>query len=209
MSETYTTTHSNARSLTYWSRPAIKPETPWFLVRFVSASPQWELPKHNFYVHWETKKKKNGVNRAIFPLSGINWNRTHTNSNVCLYIYLYMCILVYVCVCIYSYLYVYAQEFELTNFCDYNNKLVAFACLQRINLIGCSLCLFWFSSSLTSYSLWNLKNYIWMQKTCLKNIKAYCLRYDKAGGWTTVVTVKSKCPLDQHNQMKIQGEPGM
>lgn len=50
-----------------------------------------------------------------------------------------MCILVYVCVCIYSYLYVYAQEFELTNFCDYNNKLVAFACLQRINLIGCSL----------------------------------------------------------------------
>ena len=56
MSVTYTTAHSNARSLTHWARlgiepssswmlvrPGIKPSTPWFSVGFISATPQGEL----------------------------------------------------------------------------------------------------------------------------------------------------------------------
>ena len=40
---TYTTAHSNARSLTSWVRPGIEPTTSWFLVWFVSTAPWWEL----------------------------------------------------------------------------------------------------------------------------------------------------------------------
>ena len=39
----YITAHGNARSLTHWARPGIEPATSWFLVRFVSAVPVWEL----------------------------------------------------------------------------------------------------------------------------------------------------------------------
>ena len=42
-SVTYTTAHSNARSLTHLVRPGIKPATSRFLVGFFSAAPQWEL----------------------------------------------------------------------------------------------------------------------------------------------------------------------
>ena len=35
--------HSNDGSLTHWARPGIKPTTSWFLVRFISAVPWWEL----------------------------------------------------------------------------------------------------------------------------------------------------------------------
>ena len=35
--------HCNARSLTHWVRPGIKPATSWLLVGFVSTVPQWEL----------------------------------------------------------------------------------------------------------------------------------------------------------------------
>ena len=41
---TYTTAHSNAGSLTHWARPEMEPTTSWFLVRFVSTAPWWELP---------------------------------------------------------------------------------------------------------------------------------------------------------------------
>ena len=40
---TYTTAHDNAGSLTHWERPGIEPATLWYLVRFISAVPQWEL----------------------------------------------------------------------------------------------------------------------------------------------------------------------
>ena len=43
MSSTYTTAHDNVGSLTHWASPGIEPETSWFLVRFVSAAPWWEL----------------------------------------------------------------------------------------------------------------------------------------------------------------------
>ena len=44
MSVTYTTDHGkNARSLTHWLRPGIKPASSWILVRFVSTEPWWEL----------------------------------------------------------------------------------------------------------------------------------------------------------------------
>ena len=42
-SATYTTARSNARSLTHLVRPGIEPETSWFLVRFISIVPWWEL----------------------------------------------------------------------------------------------------------------------------------------------------------------------
>ena len=42
-SANYTTAHSNAGSFIHWARPGIEPTTLWFLVRFVSAVPQWEL----------------------------------------------------------------------------------------------------------------------------------------------------------------------
>ena len=35
-SATYTTAHSNARSLTHWARPRIEPLTSWLLVEFVN-----------------------------------------------------------------------------------------------------------------------------------------------------------------------------
>ena len=35
--------HSDAGSLTHWTRPGIEPETSWFLVRFVSTAPWREL----------------------------------------------------------------------------------------------------------------------------------------------------------------------
>ena len=40
---TYTTAHGNAGSLTHCVRPGIKPTTSWFLVGFVSVTPQQEL----------------------------------------------------------------------------------------------------------------------------------------------------------------------
>ena len=39
----YATAHSNTGSLMHWTRPGIKPEFSWLLVRFVTAEPQWEL----------------------------------------------------------------------------------------------------------------------------------------------------------------------
>ena len=44
MSVTYTSAHSNARSLTQRVGPGIKPAFSWTLVGFVSTEPQWELP---------------------------------------------------------------------------------------------------------------------------------------------------------------------
>ena len=43
MSATYTIAHHNARSLTHWARPGIKPASYWILVLFVTTEPQWEL----------------------------------------------------------------------------------------------------------------------------------------------------------------------
>ena len=43
VSATWTTAHGNAGSLTYWARPGIEPATSWFLVRFISAAPRWEV----------------------------------------------------------------------------------------------------------------------------------------------------------------------
>ena len=48
----YTTAHGNAKSLTHWARPGIKSTSSWILVGFVSAAPQWELPKLYKRGHW-------------------------------------------------------------------------------------------------------------------------------------------------------------
>ena len=39
---TYTTVHSNTRSLTHWARPGIEPVSSWILARFISAEPHRE-----------------------------------------------------------------------------------------------------------------------------------------------------------------------
>ena len=44
-SATHTTAHSNAGSLTHWSRPGIKPASSWTLDKFVSTEPWRELPE--------------------------------------------------------------------------------------------------------------------------------------------------------------------
>ena len=49
---TYTTAHGNAKSLTHWVRPGIKPSSSWILVGFVSAAPQQELPRP-FFFSWK------------------------------------------------------------------------------------------------------------------------------------------------------------
>ena len=56
-SVTYTIAQGNARSLTHWARPGIKPATSRFLVRFIYAVPQWpralffNYPKWKFYAY--------------------------------------------------------------------------------------------------------------------------------------------------------------
>ena len=50
-SATYTTVHSNARSLTHWARPGIEPVSSWILVGFISAVPQWEQPLQTLNIY--------------------------------------------------------------------------------------------------------------------------------------------------------------
>jgi len=45
----YTTAHSNARYLTHWARPGIKPISSWLLVRFLIAEPWCELQPLLFF----------------------------------------------------------------------------------------------------------------------------------------------------------------
>ena len=52
-SATYTTAHSNTRSLTHWEGPGIEPTSSWILVGFISTEPQQELLLF--------KKKKNDL----------------------------------------------------------------------------------------------------------------------------------------------------
>ena len=49
VSVTYTTAHGHAGSLTRWARPGVGPTTSWFLVGFVSATPQRKLWHINLY----------------------------------------------------------------------------------------------------------------------------------------------------------------
>ena len=51
----YTTAHGNAGSLTYRARPGIEPASSWFLVRFISTEPQWEL-QHLWCVHGQSPR---------------------------------------------------------------------------------------------------------------------------------------------------------
>ena len=53
MSATYTTVHSNARSLTHWARPEIKPGSSWILVGFITTEPRQQL-----LPFFKKKKKK-------------------------------------------------------------------------------------------------------------------------------------------------------
>ena len=52
MSATYTTAHSNARSLTHQTRPGIEFVSSWILVGFICAEPRWKLLSHLFFFSW-------------------------------------------------------------------------------------------------------------------------------------------------------------
>ena len=60
--------HSNARSLTHWARPGIKPATSCLLVGFVSAAPQQEL--------WEKSYK-----HTVILILGIFLKETNKNAS--------------------------------------------------------------------------------------------------------------------------------
>ena len=51
MSETYITTHSNARSPTYQARPGIEPTSSWILVRFVTCWASMGTSYHLIFNH--------------------------------------------------------------------------------------------------------------------------------------------------------------
>ena len=48
MSVTYTTAHSNARSLTHWVRPGIEPASSWILAGFITTEPEQEFLLYTF-----------------------------------------------------------------------------------------------------------------------------------------------------------------
>ena len=58
---TYTTFHGNARSLSHWAGPGIKPSTSWFLIGFVSAVPRWELQ----FLKWHMEVPRLGVESEL------------------------------------------------------------------------------------------------------------------------------------------------
>ena len=62
MSATYTIAYSNTRSLTQCARPGIKSTSLWILVRFISATPQWELP-----VFCYNRPERQRFNYAVIP----------------------------------------------------------------------------------------------------------------------------------------------
>ena len=74
---TYTTAHSNARSLTHWARPGIEPVTSWFLVRFVplyhdrnSRNPICKKDTMNFFAE---QILTNGFQRREVGRWGMGW----------------------------------------------------------------------------------------------------------------------------------------
>ena len=68
-STTYTAAHSHARSLTHWARSGIEPTTSWFLVRFISTVPRWELPKHLNFIRVILEKGKELDTRKLKTVS--------------------------------------------------------------------------------------------------------------------------------------------
>jgi len=50
LSATYTTAHSNTKSLTHWARPGIEPASSWMLVRFINRWAMTGTPA-KLYIH--------------------------------------------------------------------------------------------------------------------------------------------------------------
>ena len=74
-SATYTTTHSNAGSLTHWSSPGIEPASSWILVRFITS--------------WAAMRTSDTVILIGFPLSWMTNNISNNYCNYCYYKYYY------------------------------------------------------------------------------------------------------------------------
>ena len=83
-SATYTAAQGNARSLTHWVRPGIKPISSWILVRFVTTKPQQELPELSLLLDY------NGslyiLDKSAFATeqdpAGPSWRETSTCSQI-------------------------------------------------------------------------------------------------------------------------------
>lgn len=75
VSVTYTTSHSNAWSLTHWTRPEIEPTSPWILVRFVTAEPPPELLNQLFEpALWNSGKVKE-AEWGVFLINNKQWTQ--------------------------------------------------------------------------------------------------------------------------------------
>ena len=83
----YTTVHSNARSLTHWARPGIKPESSWILVRFVNRWAMMGAPRRILFFCESNNNNKNKTQQVDFYLlvvvfSRIGWpNDTHNEKS--------------------------------------------------------------------------------------------------------------------------------
>ena len=67
--------HSNARASIHWARPGIEPAigTSWFLVRFVSAAPWWELL-------WKCFLNINEVSHTTHDITLVLFSQTFLNE---------------------------------------------------------------------------------------------------------------------------------
>ena len=92
VSAIYTTAHGNAKSLTYWVRPGVKPASSWMLARFICTEPQWELQldfleQERFCVKWGPAPKLSQISqllpRHMKSPASTTWNNgtpSHLNS---------------------------------------------------------------------------------------------------------------------------------
>ena len=76
--------HSNARSLTHWSRPGIEPKSSWILVIFLTAEPRWDTPEYIFNKKekGEKKREKRGTKTKIEQKKKKNKKQKTLNRNV-------------------------------------------------------------------------------------------------------------------------------
>ena len=69
--------------LTHWARPEIKPTTSWFLVRFISATPQRELLEKEILKNiWQSTKNSGLGNLKVVSLEGKKTDYTWVLSKI-------------------------------------------------------------------------------------------------------------------------------
>ena len=84
-SETYTTVHGNARFLTHWVRPGIKPASSWTLVTFVTTEPQQEPlnVRFNKWAKFFLRSDECGNNICSSALFSCDWSLPPVVTRIC------------------------------------------------------------------------------------------------------------------------------